>query len=372
MAAEHGVVALDPMALARLEGTLHGVADVYRSQAWQITEVMAGTGESVMDELADLRRVTAWSERQRDDISRRRSILDDLPIALPLPIWRFTNRDEARQAAEVLVSGLLRTLEHESPSWTTLARLLDELERGNHDGAFAARVLTLLGPELMASLPLRIEQAAREGGGAERSGTGDEVQAIVAETLLVGSRFTGSGRLPEDWAVRFAGLDERGVASADSDPEVRARLEGLGFGVDLARAVALGLEAGTVATVLGGADKVLAVARMGAGDADGWDVAGTGVGLVGSLGMLLVSTGVVAAPLGVAAVLGGSVVASALAWFMSQVEAPPEEQATPENRRRRHTRSYDPDTGTYRFPGGGTDQPHQDGAGGVLPPNMIR
>ncbi len=377
--AEPDVVALDPLALARLEATLHGVAEAYRSCAGRVADALWGTGETAEEELAELRRLVDWCERHRDAISRRRRVLDGLPVALPLPAWSFATAAEARHAAEGLAPRLLRALERRPPDWATLSSLVDDVARGRDDGAFAARLLTLLGPRRTALLPLRVEQAARADGEVAGSAV-DEAHVALAATVMTASRFTGPGGLTEEWGRRFAGLDEAGdrgrSGSEAPDPAVRRRLEGLGFGADLARSVALGLEAGTVATVLGGTNMVLTVvgAGLGGGDeeGDGWDEAGTAVGVAGSLGLFLVSSGVVTAPLGVAAVLGGSVVASALSWTFRQVEEPPPDRATPENRRRRHSRTFDPATGTSRFPGGGTDRPHQDGAGGVLPPNMIR
>lgn len=372
---EHGVVALDPVALVRLEATLHGIAGVYRRRAGKVAEALAGTGEGAGPELAELHRVVEWCELHRDDINRRRRILSALPVALPRPARAFGTAEEARVAAEGVAGRLVRALDRRPPTWAVLADLLAEVEWGGHDGAFAARLLNVLGPRRTALLPLWIERSARAAGVDRLGGAVEGAQAAVAGALLAASHHTGRDRLSPGWSAAFAGLDHGAGAPAhapDAEPDVQARLEALGFGADLARALALGIGAGTVATVLSGADKVLAVARVGGGEADGWDVAGTGVGLAGSFGMLLVTTGIVSAPLGVAALLGGSVVASAVAWFLHQVEAAPEEQATSENRRRRHARTHDPATGTARFPGGGTDQPHQDGAGGVLPPNMVR
>lgn len=373
---EPDLVALDPLALARLEATLQGVAEAYRSCAGRVDDALWGTGETAEGELATLRRLVDWCERHRDAIGRRRRILDGLPVALPLPAWSFATRAEAQRVAGGLAFRLVRALEQDPPSWAALSRLLGEVERGRHDEVFAAHLLTVLGPRRAALLPHRIEQAARIAG--EVPGVAvDEAQGTLAAVVLAASRHTGSGRLSEEWGRRFAGLDE-GLDVPDdrqADPVVRRRLEGLGFGADLARSVALGLGAGTVATVVGGTNVVLAVAGTALGDdeeTDGWDVAGSAVGAAGSLGVFLVSSGIVTVPLTVAAVLAGGVVASALSWFLHQVEEPPPDRASPESRRRRHSRTFDPDTGTSRFPGGGTDQPHQDGAGGVLPPSMTR
>lgn len=375
MVGEPGLVALDPLGLARLEATLHGVAEAYRSCAGRIDDALWATGETAEGELVALRRLVDWCERHRDAIAHRRRVLDELPVALPLPAWSFATRAEAEHVAGGLASRLGAALERHPPSWTALSRLLAEVERGRHDEAFAAHLLTVLGPRRTALLPHRIDQAARADGHATGA-TVDEAQGALAAVVLTASRATGAGRLSEGWGRHFAGLDgpSGGVGDPQPDPVVRRRLEALGFGADLARSVALGLEAGTVATVVGGTGVVLAVAATAVGDeeADGWDLAGDAVGAAGSLGVFLVSSGVVTVPLVVAALLAGGVVTSALAWSLHQVEEPPADGASPENRRRRHSRTFDPATGISRFPGGGTDRPHQDGAGGVLPPSMTR
>jgi len=378
---EPGLVALDPRGLAELESTLQGVAEVYRSQAGRVLDVLSEVGESGTGEAAQLHALADWCRRHRDDVARRRLLVAALPAALPLPPRTFETRSEGWRAAEAQAGRLRRALDAGAPSWSTLAPLLAEAARGAHDGAYAARFLTLLGPERTAALPLAIDRAAGAAGAAPE---GDDMQAVVAGALLRASRHQGPGRLSERWIARFTGPAPAAAPAPshrlpgppegdgpDGGPE--ALLGHLGFGTDLARAVALGLGAGRLAMALRGPGTVLAVVRLATSDddVDGWDLAGMAADAGATLGLALVTTGVVATPLGVATAVGASIVASALGWLAHQVE-PARPESTPEAPRRRNAPAFDPDTGTTHYPGGGQDRPHQDGAGGVLPPSMVR
>lgn len=374
------VVALDPEGLAALEATLRGVADVLRSQAGQVLDVLGAVGESGMAEAAELHRLAGWCSRQGEDVARRRLVLAALPVALPRPTLHFADRAVAWSTAEALAPRLRRVLDGPVVPWPALAALVAEVGRGVHDEAFAARLLTLLGPERTAELPWVLARSARDAGvGAEA----DVAQEVVAATLLRASRRTGPGRLSPAWIAGFTGVPSGPSGPvAPADPGTRpaprspngteALLGHLGFGTDLARAVAIGLGARRLGLALRVPGTVLAVAGLGRGGGGPWDVAAGVADTGGTLGLLLVTSGVVSTPLGVAAALAGGVVASALGWLLHQVVPPPADRAAPEARRRRSAPAFDPATGTTRYPGGGPDRPHQDGAGGVHPPSMVR
>lgn len=369
-----GLVAIDPLRLAELEGTVVAVGDTCRRVALQAGDALVGTGESAGDALAALHGVARWAEHQCTDLARRRSVVEALPTALALPAWRFRTAAAAEAAGARVGDRLVALLARRPVPWEGLEACLAEVARGAHHGAFAVEVLHRIGPRAAARLGLVVEAAALSHPSAPAPGR----QLQVVERLLRTAMGRDEGGLTTVWLRRFAGLpdvpppDDAEHPDPEPVPEAMAALEAAGFGARVVQTLAIGAGAGRLGMVFGGADTLVGFVVPDPDLPPVVDAVATGMDMAGK-GALWVGRGmVVTNPVGAVVSFGVGLGLLAGAGLLRLFSWGALDGALPENRRRRHTPSYDTDTGTTHYPGGGTDRPHQDGAGGVLPPNHVR
>jgi len=412
------VIALDPVRLAGLEQYLEGLGHGCLQGAGAIADALAGTGEEAAGEQAELRRLAAWCAIHRDDVARRRRLVEELPAGLPQPAWRFTSRAEAVDRADRLVARLRRALDGEGADRDQLAALLDELRRGAASPTFAARVLTELGPDRAARLPVLID--ARWAG----QDAAEEVAAlaVVRDALAAASHLRGRGALSEAWIRRFHGLPADGPDEEEgADPASAAAeqlLVGAGFALGFARIAARALRARRVGFALLAGDELVAIVRAGTdsepatdpvavGPRDALTVAqvvahvrrlertglvlvaaqellaiveaeagpdtdlGTRVGAALHAGSTIAFVAANAAtPLGWAGLAGAGCLL-AFAAFLASATAEGDPPPSEENLRRRRTPTHNPDTGETRYPSGSASNMHGDEAGNVLDPAYV-
>lgn len=374
--AERGVVAVDPLRLAELEDTVHALGETCRQSAFRTADDLWGTGESAMAELADLHGLAGWAARRCEDLARRRRILEALPEALPLPAWPFSTPAVAEARGSEVGAQLRVALLTMPLRWPALEAALVDAARGVDDPTFAVWFLRALGADLARQLTLYIEVAARDEGVAPPDTAA--ALGVLHRALAAASQLSEAG-LDPSWTRRFAGLPARApaaeeVADPEPEPAVARLLRDAGLGLDMAEVLARGIRGTGLGVVATGGGTVLTFVGLAVALEDGIDVEDvvtTALDAVGGLTLAAVGIGAVATPLGTAVALAVAGGASLASWVLGNVVWPAD-TATPENRHRRSSRAYDPDTGTSHYPGGGTDRPHQDGAGGVADPRMTR
>lgn len=388
------VVALDPVRLAHLECYLDTFATGCHRRAARIEEELAGTGFAAPEATALLAAVARWSETERLDIAWRRAVIQAMDVELPLTRVDVSGpelEDDARRIAERLE----RALAEEPPSWPVVERILTDVGRRLHQAEYAAVLLRYLGPEVARDLALRIEDSIRAHIGEVRAIPADEVEAyaaaqeVASRLVRVGVEVPAAeGGVDDTWLRQFLGLpliddEEEGAAGpagppAGLDPDEVSRIVGeLGFGARMSAMVARALGRGTAAPILGVAGNVLGLVSATIDVVDGFTTDPACAYAQFGLAATATGTGLAAivAPSGPGslALAGVSFLARQAAnWVGDQCDEDDDDPAPPPPSPPGPGDRVDPGTGIPVYPGGGTDSPYQDGAGGPLPPNMTR
>lgn len=378
--AEVGVVALDPPRLDGLAVYLESLRWGCRQGASTVTEALAGTGFNGAEEVAALTGLSDWCLAQSDDVRSRLAQIEALPTALPLARLLFPPGADRRALGAALGARLQTAVDGDRRTWGDIQALLAEIARGVHDPRFAAGVVSALRPKTVRDMPQTIERLAMSASRGEGR-AGLDAPVITAQrqwTAAVGAaaRSHGDDGPDDEWLEMVFGP----VARLDQldqpvDPDTgRPDLDGIDgdlllelvrtYGLRAGRWIAARMAMGGLVAALGPVGQVLMVSHLGThigvGEPNPVSIAFS----VGS-GLTLYAAGTAAAagagPILVAAGVGLGVLA-----FASTLLAP--HPGPPPDRRRVHN----PGTGRSTYRGGGGDSPHQDGAGGVLPPNMIR
>lgn len=358
---EAGVVALEPLRLAALQGYLGTLADgCFRGQR-EVASSLVGTDEAAPTQEAELRRVGEWCRVQADGIARRRRILEALPSVLPLPDVVFRSRCAAEASAAELAERISEALGGDPPRWSVLSGLLGQVDRRTHSPAFLGTLRRRLGPDALMRLPFLVEV----GHGAHARDAGRAAADLAKVRGTVGDLVTGADlgatgepvpeKPPMVWQLAAAvGL---GVDAEERETLAQAA-DDAGWGFDIARGLR-GLAArsdgaaaaGRWATPLALAGLVADVAKV-VDDPDAKDV------------LSLVSDGLLAAaPFagGAAPVLFAGGIVAAIAGFALGRPWDLDDDD-------RDVRRYNPGTGSSAYPSGSRTNPNADVAGGPLPP----
>ncbi|HMJ76602.1 MAG TPA: hypothetical protein VK507_11555 [Iamia sp.] len=385
--ADPGVIALDPARLMGLEAYLQGLSDGCRRRAGRVADEVAGSGLTADHTVAELERLAAACQRERDEVAGRRALVAALPDGLPLTARVWPSAVQARAAADALADEVAAALAAHPPRWTDLARLLAELDRSAGSGPFTTAFFRALGPRRSRQLPLHLEQAYQRAWSAPLDADGrplaerpypDELTEVIAAqtrlaaALRTASRVEGPAALSRAWTRSYTGLPIADGAIAGIDAvvtaaqrrevgEVEEALRQAGYGLTLAGSVARSVgwrRAAAVLTVDRGI-LGLVVAPLALADGDGLEC-DVPEAVLGSVAATMTVVGAVAsvagAPITVAAgVLSG--LALVFGACRSQGERPHETRPT-----------YDPSTGETRMPSGHQSNPHVDAAGVPLPP----
>lgn len=375
-----GVIALDPVRLSGLEVYLQGLVDGCRGRAGRVADEVAGSGVPADHPIGELERLAAVCHRERDEVTWRRAMVEQLPGDLPLPARIYAGAGSAAQAGRGLAQEVADAVSEQPPRWARLERLLAELDRSARSGPFTVAFLTALGPRAVRALPLLLERAWWDGR-ARRAGpvavgepTEDErAEVTVAEVRLAAairtaSQVEGDAGLDATWSRVYAGVpsDDEAFATAEAAAtpaqreeadRVRLGLQAAGYGGRMAASVAAKVGwsqvAGVLSTGTGLMRVVVALGALDDGDGVACDVPQAGFGVAAGVVLVLAPASVP-----VMAAVGALSAASAL-FSVCRRQEPRTAETTP---------TADPATGTTRLPSGHASNPHVDTAGVPLPP----
>lgn len=354
--AEAGIVALDPVRLARLEGYLASLADGCRRGIGSVVDDLAGTGEDSSEAVGGLERVADWSRIQAEGVAWRRAIVEALPTSLPRPDLRFASSSVATGQGASLAGELERVLADDPPAWPALRLVLDEIARGTHSSAFVEGLRQDLGPEVLLQLPGLIARS-HQGSGIRPDGASGDHDAVVAQEvvrdLCAGATAPAGGdeRVTLLWrAVAGMGveIDATGIA------EIERAVQDAGLTVDAGKAVV-----GAVRALALGADSLPGLGRLGAAGLV-LDIAHVIDDPTAKEALDLLSSSLTA----VAPLFGGAApvvfAAGAVAAIVGFAWGKPLDLDDDD----RDVKRYDPYTGTNRYPGGSRTNPNVGVAGG--------
>ncbi len=375
-----GVIALDPDRMRVLEAHLGGLGVELRRWSGRVADEVASTGGivSVAREVAVLDSLAVECGRLRDDVTWRRTVVEQLPDALPRTSWRSFHPATATAAVDALALRVGLALQADEISWPVLAGALDELSRIDGSEELAARFLAVLGPQRTAALHDAIPRTANllitpHGETGSLRAEVDRLGGVLVETVRLGSRHDGPGALDQRWATTYLGLpaidEQEPAAHGELTDAIGEALTEAGYGTRFVAwtATAIGVVgpeavARVAATVAGGASTIggvisVAQAPITLTDGDGLECDLPEAGLQAVSGVLAVAG---AASGNVPLAVAGAAVAGLAALFGGCTSQEP--------RRNETQRRYNPDTGESRLPSG-SDNPHVEGPGVPLPPS---
>ena len=419
-AAGTGLIALDTVRMARLQGRLDQAAHRARAWALGVEEALGEAGWSAPGTVDALRGIGRWAGDARDDVRERIGRVVAIGGLPPTPLVLGSEAARAgwvgRQAAR------LRDLlaDPDSP-WARWVEVLAELGRAPSD-ALLVDVLTAVGGAEAARVGLAIEDAFRRDWIARRPWsperetlpvpppTADLASLLATQEGFAGllaraSRVVGQTGLGPQWLADFTGVDVEspvpsggagaaddlgdagevthprtgadgadgangGEGGPDGSGDLLDRLRLAGYGLDFATAVANAVGARRVTVVTSMTGRVLGFVRFVASGGDGPEIDLRAEAVMAGLFDVAASvTFWVAGATGNPVAMVGTLALGAVFLGLSMLFSAAAEGDT--ERRRSPGPTYNPDTGETRHPSGG-HQPRVTESGVPYEPGYVR